>query len=252
MNAGVGGRPGVGFAESQREIVRSPWAEPVDRADRGDEPLEADAAIEADDVVGDGTREGANSECSRARESESVEVGAGECLGYREGVGEPEWSQSGNRAAVPLNQPSGDRVCGGERDPLADDRAHTGLEGIPCSRRAQTRSRPDERAEGGIHGQRASSLVEIEVEVWDTPRPLYDVHELFPVREMRAQNEVITGAGKELEDAGVAADDDRPPVGVRLDVFDAGNCLRGEVGRSRLPVEQTSTRQPEGEAAVGS
>ena len=58
--AEIGGREGVRLAEPEREVVRSPGAEAVHRGDRGDEPVEADAAIEADGVVGDGPGEEAD------------------------------------------------------------------------------------------------------------------------------------------------------------------------------------------------
>ena len=49
-----------------------------------------------------------------------------------------------------------------------------------------------------------------------------DVHELVPVREVDAQEQVVVAARHELEDAGLSAGDDRSPVGLARDALHPG------------------------------
>ena len=58
-------------------------------------------------------------------------------------------------------------------------------------------------------------------------------------------------ARRELEDAGVARDDDRPPVGPTRHVLDAGGRPRRQEGDEAVPVERPAERQPQRETAVG-
>ena len=93
-------------------------------------------------------------------------------------------------------------------------------------------------------------LREVEVEAADPAGALHDVDELVPVRQVRAQEEVVVAAGTELEHARLAADDDRAPVGVAFDGLDAGNRAGGEVRGQVRPVERAAVREAQEQAAV--
>jgi hypothetical protein len=152
---------------------------------------------------------------------------------------------------VALDEPGGNRVCGGDRDLLADDRPDSGLERIPGPGWTEARSYSQQRTDGGVVGELDGGLVEIEVEVRDAARALHDVHELFPMWQVRAEHEVVVFAGEEFEHAGVAPDDDGAPVGARRDLFDAWYRARGEVGGRRVPVEHPPVGQPQRQPAIG-
>jgi hypothetical protein len=74
--------------------------------------------------------------------------------------------------------------------------------------------------------------------------------EVFPVRQVQHEEEVIVAPAGELEDARIAVDDDRPPVDAARDVLDARDRPRGEVGEQRAPVQLAGERQPQREPAV--
>jgi hypothetical protein len=80
--------------------------------------------------------------------------------------------------------------------------------------------------------------------------PLHDVDQLLPVRKMGAEHEMVVAAREELEHPRVAADHDRPPVGVSVDVLDAGDRPGGEVRDHPRPVERPVERQMERKTAV--
>ncbi len=116
--------------------------------------------------------------------------------------------------AETLDQPPGDRVCRSNGDLLPDDRADADLERAPGPGSPQPRPLHDQRADDLVLGKDADRLVELEVEVRDVPRTLHDVHELFPVRQMGRQQQMVVAARAQLEDAGCIADDDRPAIRV--------------------------------------
>src|SRR5262245_35935044 len=68
---------------------------------------------------------------------------------------------------------------------------------------------------------------------------------------MRAQHQVVVAAAPQLEDTGVAVDDDRPPVRLAVDPLDSGNRMLGEVIERRAPVELAEEGEPQRQAAVG-
>ncbi len=94
-------------------------------------------------------------------------------------------------------------------------------------------------------------VVEVEVEACDAARTLNDVDQVLPVRQVRAEQEVVVAAGLELEDAGVTVDDDRAAVRRPGYMLNAGDCPRGEVGNQRVPVERTAKREAKEQTAVG-
>ena len=73
--AEVGGRACVRLAEPKGQIVSGPGAEAVEGGDRGDEPVEPDAAIESHGVRGDRAGEEADCACPSRCEPEPAEVG---------------------------------------------------------------------------------------------------------------------------------------------------------------------------------
>jgi hypothetical protein len=68
---------------------------------------------------------------------------------------------------------------------------------------------------------------------------------------VRAEQEVVVSAVRDLEHAGVVADDDCPPVRAFGDVLDAGDCPCGEVGGHRFPVQWAHERKAQQQASVG-
>ena len=83
-------------------------------------------------------------------------------------------------------------------------------------------------------------------------RELLDhVHQLLPVREVRAEQKVVVAARRDLEHAGVVADDDRAAVRAPGDLLDAGDGACREVGGHRVPVERAAERKAQQQAPVG-
>ena len=99
-------------------------------------------------------------------------------------------------------------------------------------RRAEARSSGRRKVDGRIG--------EVEVQAGDAAGALHDVDELVPVRQVRAQEEVVVAARGELEHAGLAADDDRAPVGIAVDCLHAWNRAGGEVRGQVRPVERAA------------
>ena len=110
----IAGRTRVWLAEPQGEVVRRPGAEAVERGDRRDEPVEADAAVEHDRVLDDRTGEQADRPRARRREAEAVEVAAREHGRGRERVRQPERLEARHPLAESGHEPAGDRVRAGE------------------------------------------------------------------------------------------------------------------------------------------
>ena len=119
---------------------------------------------------------------------------------------------------------------------------------VPGGRRPGRAS--SKRTDGRVARELDGRLREIEVEAADPAGALHDVDELVPVRQVRAQEEVVVAAGSELEHAGPAADDDRSPVGVALDRLDAWDGAGGEVRGQVRPVERAAVREAQEQAAV--
>jgi hypothetical protein len=94
-------------------------------------------------------------------------------------------------------------------------------------------------------------LVQLEVEARDPASAFHEMDELFPVREMSAEQEVVIATRRQLENTGIVVDDDRPSVGGSGDLLDAGNRPGREEGDHRVPVERPVEREPQHETAVG-
>jgi hypothetical protein len=203
--------------------VGGPWPEAVELAEVGDEPIEADAAVQPDGVGGDGPGEGTDGAGPCPGEPQVVEAGDGEGLRCREGVAQAHGRQPGDPPAEPLDQPPADRVGGGDADLLPDDRAHAGLERVEGARRAHARPAAQQRPQDRVGGQPTGRLLHVEVEVGDAPGAGDQVRQLLPVRQVGTEQEVLLPSPGQLHHARVAAHRDGPPVGPVADVLDAGN-----------------------------
>ena len=129
--------------------------------------------------------------------------------------------------------------------------ARTPLSEGPGARDANPRSALNQRPDDGICGELGQGLVEVDVEVRDAARPLDDVDELLPVRQVRSEQEVVVASRRELEHTRARRDDDRPAVCPTGDVLDARYGAGGEVPEHRVPVQRSVKRQPEDQASVG-
>jgi hypothetical protein len=250
LDGGLVCRKGVGLAEPKREVVGGLQGDTVECRQGADELVERGAAIEPDGTVERGLREAANCLCASRRQAEAVEVCLGE--GRRRGkrVSEPERDEPRDPCPASRHQPAGDRIRSGGRELLPDDRPHTCLERIPGSRRAETGPSADQRRNGQVLTELMDRLLELEVEVCELAGLLHDVQELAPMGQVGANQQVVRAASRELQDAGVAADEDGPAIGLGRDLLDARDRIRGEVREQCLPIERAAERQPEEEAAV--
>ena len=152
-----------------------PRAEAVESGDGVDEPVEADAPIEPDRVLGDRAGEQADSVRTSRRQPEAAEVGAGE-RGSGKRVSQSEGLEAGHRRPEPLHQPSGNGVRMGEGHLLADDRANAGLERVPGTRRAKAGPGLEQRPDGRVPAEMARGLVQVEVEARDPASAVHHVH----------------------------------------------------------------------------
>ena len=84
-----------------------------------------------------------------------------------------------------------------------------------------------------------------------SPHLLDDVDQAAPVRQMRGEQKVIRTSIRDLDDARVSVDQDRPPVHAIRDVFDARDRSRGQVAEHRGEVERAGKAEPEAQPAVG-
>src|SRR5262249_60427653 len=134
---------------------------------------------------------------------------------------------------------------------LSDDRPHARLEGVPRPRWPDAWPRAQHPPDNGFVAERASRLVQREIEIRNLPGALDDVNQLVPVRQMRAEQQMVCAAANELEYPRVAVDDDRSPVRVGRDVLHAGDRASRKVCEQRIPVERAAKREPQNEAAVG-
>src|SRR5262249_54156106 len=159
---------------------------------------EADASVEHDRVVDDRAGEEANRPGSRGREAEAVDVSPREHGRGRERVREAEGLEARHPRAEPGDEPARDRVRSGEGDLLPDDRAHARLERVPGARGTETGARVEERPDRRVRRELDRRLREVEVEAPDPSGALDDVDELVPVRQVRAQQEMVVSAGTEL------------------------------------------------------
>src|SRR5262249_15832014 len=129
-----------------------------------------------------------------------------------ERVGETEPLEPGHALAEPLHQPTRERAGGGDRDLLTEDGADSRLEAVPRPGRPQPRADAERAADDRVARKMTRGLVERELEVGDPPGPVDDVDELLPVRQVRAQHEVVAASREQLEHARVATDQDRAAV----------------------------------------
>jgi hypothetical protein len=102
-----------------------------------------------------------------------------------------------------------------------------------------------------IAGQVPYRLLGVKVEARDAPRAADHMDQLLPVRQVRAQDEVVRASRRQLEHAGIPTDGDRAPVRAAGDVLDAWDRARREIGDHRVPVERATERQPKQQAPVG-
>ena len=108
---------------------------------------------------------------------------------------EPELGQAGDGGAVALDDAAHQRVRTAHADLLADDRADAGLERVPRAGQAQAGRRFDQRAQDGVVREPGGDGVEVAVEVEDAPGTLHHVDQALPVRQVRAQEEMVVAAG---------------------------------------------------------
>jgi len=157
---------------------------------------------------------------------------------------------SGHGRPEPLDEPARERVGAGDAHLLAQDRADSGLVRIPCPRHAQAGPLPEQRADDRIVGEPLGRLLHVGVEVGDPARAADDVHQLVPVREVDAQQQVVIPTRQELEHTRLAAGDDGAPVDLARDALDPGDGARLEVAGQRAPVEHPVVRQAQAEAVL--
>src|SRR5262245_17236962 len=115
---------------------------------------------------------------------------------------------------VARHDPGGDRARAGDADLLADDGPYAGLERIPGAGWAIPRTAAQERADHGVRLQVAGRRLDIGVQVENSSGSLDYVDQALPVRQVGTEHEMIWPGGRELEDARVAVDQHRSPVGV--------------------------------------
>jgi hypothetical protein len=97
----------------------------------------------------------------------------------------------------------------------------------------------------------SSRLVQAEVKVRDPASASDQMNQLLPMRQVSHKHEVIVAAREELDNPGVAVDEDRAPVGSSRDMLDAGDGPCCEIRDQRAPLERSSEREPQREAPVG-
>jgi len=209
--ARVGCREGISLAHPQREVVRRPRPDAVERGERVDELLEPDAPVQPNRVVAHRLRERAHRTGAGAGQAEPCQVGIGEGCRAREEMAEPKLRETRHRRSELLDEPRGEGVGGGDADVLADDRAHSGLERIPRSGYAESGALLEERPDRRVVAQMARGLVEVEIEPGDPPAPVDDVRQLLPVGKVSAQDEVLVVSRQKLEHSRMAAEGERAP-----------------------------------------
>lgn len=89
------------------------------------------------------------------------------------------------------------------------------------------------------------------VEGGDPPGAIDDVDEPLPMRQVRPQYQMVVAPWRQLEDAWVAVDHDRPAVGAAVHVLHAGDRPPAEVAQHGVPVEEPLEREPQRQPAVG-
>ena len=150
-----------------------------------------------------------------------------------------ELRQPGDGRSEAFDDPTDDRPGAGNGHLLADDRPDAHLEGIPGAGDAEPRQQLDTCLEQGIAPERCSSRGEVEVEIEQAPDLLHDVDQTAPVRQMRREQQVVGAAARNLDDARVAVDQDRPAIQAVGDLLDAADCSRGEITEHGVPVQGT-------------
>jgi hypothetical protein len=136
-------------------------------------------------------------------------------------------------------------VCAyGDADLLPDDRSDSGLEGIPGPRNPDAAVGSHDRPDHVVAAEVPLGLGDVQVEAADAARALDDVDQLFPVREVHHEHDLLVAARSQLDHPRVAVDDDRAPIRLVRDLLHAGNRPRAEVLDQRGPVERPVIRQP--------
>ena len=213
------------------------------------QPLERARAVELDCPVGHSTGEGPDGTGTGDGQPEPLERRVGQLVRGREEMRETELLEAADGCAMARHQSRHQRVRGRHAHLLADDRTHARLERVPCPGWAHS---IDQRHEQWVPAQVLVSPSDIGVEVEDAPRPLDVVDQPLPVRKVRAQDEMLLGAARELDHARIAVDPHRATICVLVDALDAGDRARLEVGEHRLPSERLRMRKPQSETAVRS
>jgi hypothetical protein len=108
-----------------------------------------------------------------------------------------------------------------------------------------------QRSDDRVVGELASRLAQVEVEAGDAPGPTHQVQQLLPVRQMRAEQQMVPASLPELEHPRVASDRDGPTVDPVRDLLDPWRRVRPEVGQDRGPVERALEWQAQQQATVG-
>jgi hypothetical protein len=166
-------------------------------------------------------------------------------------VRQPEWRETRNRGSEPGDETARDRVRGDNADLLPDDRSDACLEGVPGSGNPDPAAGPHDRSDHVVAGEVPLGFGDVQVEAADAARALDHVDQLFPVREVYDEHDLLATARSKLDHAWVAIDDDRAPVRVARDLLHARDRARAEVLDQRGPVERCAIPKPEWQPTVG-
>jgi hypothetical protein len=142
--------------------------------------------------------------------------------------------------------------CGvGGSGVLSHDHADPGLERVPGARGPHPRPGGHQPPDDRIPAKVMVGSLGVRVEAEDPARPPHHVDQARPVRQVRAQHEVLRTFRGQLDDPGVVVDQHGPAVADGRHVLDAGDRAGAQHAEHRVPRERGLERHPEREAAVG-
>ncbi len=252
-NAEIAGRERIGKVKhAHREVVRGPWPDAGKRGRGGDEVIEV-AIGERQGAIHDRARERPDRGRPGSRHADVRDL-VDRSLGDL-GRGRKPERELRARAVDPRTErrgePARDRGGGRDRDLLAEQRAHRGLETVERPGHAQAGVRREPRCQRAIAREHAADHVGtcVEVEQRADARDQRHHHRDQRRRELELQARAISSSVRHGDRAGMAIERDHAAIDAGVDVLDAWNRAGREEREQVIPVEWRSVVEPQTYAA---
>ena len=247
----VAGQPDVGVGQAaQPDERRRPRPDAGDGEQRAPGLLAVGAGVEGDRSAGEGRGQRVHGAAARAGQPDGGEVGVGQCLRAREGVGEGA-DRLGQGSARRGDHACGQRARAGHGHLLAEHRPDRQLRGVRRRRDAAAGCGGDERRERRVRAQDVVHGGRVGVEVEHPAAPGDGGTEVAELGQPQARGDAraALGSGGELHDGGAVRQVEDAGERRPVPLLEAGHRVRAEEQQHLGRLVRRARGQPEGEPA---